>query len=246
MLPELLVGFSAGIVSAMTGIGGAVIAIPLLLALGNEAHTAVGTAILLVTVAAANGAYSYSKRGLVDWHSAMRVGIPGILASVVGAWISTETPPSILVYAIAFVVAFFGVLLFFSKHTAGGRNRLGKRNAAVLGAFVGFTSGLTGIGGGTILASSYAAVFGFAVHSAVATTHATILVFALPAAAAHVALGSADLVAALPLLFGGLLGSKAGVRLAVKMPAARLKKGMAVLFVAIGAWLALSQYLKAG
>ncbi len=238
MLPELLIGFAAGVLSGMTGIGGAVVAIPLLLALGVSPHAAVGSAILLVVVAAANGAYSYSKRGLVDWPAALHVGIPGALSSIAGAWVSNQTPAPVLVYGIALVVTFFGAILLFSRrHKEPAKKGVAKRHAVALGLAVGFVSGLTGIGGGSILASSYATALGLAAHSAVATAHATILFFALPGAASHVVLGSADLIAALPLLAGGLLGSKVGVRLAVRAPEILLRKGMALLFILIGLWL---------
>jgi uncharacterized protein len=246
MFAELLIGIAAGALSAMTGIGGAVIAIPLLLAAGTGAHAAVGLAILMVVVAAANGAYSYSTRGLVDWHAAFQVGIPGMATAVIGAWVSARVPAPVLVYAVAGVVLFFGAFILLSKPVESEKKSLRKSHAALLGAAVGFVSGLTGIGGGAILASSYAGLLGFAAHSAIATAHATMLLFALPGAAAHIALGSTDAAAAVPLLFGALAGSRLGVRMALRTDEARLRKGMAVLFVLIGLWLAISQYLKAG
>ena len=67
-------GGFAGSVSAVTGLGGAVVFIPALSKLGYEARHIVGTAVVAVTGATAAGSFAYAQNGVSDVPAAVTVG----------------------------------------------------------------------------------------------------------------------------------------------------------------------------
>lgn len=77
-------GGFAGSVSAVTGLGGAVVFIPALSKLGYEARHIVGTAVVAVTGATAAGSFAYAQNGVSDVPAAVTVGCVGAACTPVG------------------------------------------------------------------------------------------------------------------------------------------------------------------
>ena len=77
-------GVTAGSVSAVTGLGGAVVFIPALSKLGYEAKHIVGTAVVAVTGATAAGSFAYAQNGVSDVPAATTVGLVGAMCTPVG------------------------------------------------------------------------------------------------------------------------------------------------------------------
>jgi len=84
----LAIGAIAGVLSGMFGIGGGVLIVPALLLLAKMApHRATGTSLaaLLLPVGAL-GAWTYWKRGDVDWRASLLIAA-GLF---VGAWFGAQ------------------------------------------------------------------------------------------------------------------------------------------------------------
>ena len=77
-------GGVAGSVSAVTGLGGAVIFIPALSKLGFEARHIVGTTVVAVTAASAAGSFAYAQNGVSDVPAATTVGLIGAACTPIG------------------------------------------------------------------------------------------------------------------------------------------------------------------
>ena len=77
-------GGFAGSVSAVTGLGGAVVFIPALSKLGYEARHIVGTAVVAVTGATAAGSFAYAQNGVSDVPVAVTVGCVGAACTPIG------------------------------------------------------------------------------------------------------------------------------------------------------------------
>jgi hypothetical protein len=105
----------------------------------------------------------------------------------------------------------------------------------VLGLVAGVLSGLVGIGGGVIIVPALVFLFGMSQHTAQGTTVA-MLVLPVGALAAWVYYkqGFVDVSVAALLAAGFFLGSLAGARIAVALPAAALEKIFGVMVVLIG------------
>ena len=70
-----LVGVGAGILSALLGVGGAVVTTPAIRVLGATPILAVGSTVPAILPAAISGTWRYAKAGLVDWRAALGLGI---------------------------------------------------------------------------------------------------------------------------------------------------------------------------
>jgi uncharacterized membrane protein YfcA len=82
----VLIGLVAGLFSALFGVGGGIVIVPLLILLaGFDARPATGTSLAAILITAAAGVTLYALEGEVDVAYAALVGIPATLGAVLGA-----------------------------------------------------------------------------------------------------------------------------------------------------------------
>lgn len=97
----LLASLGAGVLSALLGIGGGVIKVPVLaLLLGMPLRMAVSTSKLMVGITAAVGVAGHALRGSVDWGLALPLALGTYLGSTAGSRVLVRLRVSRL-YAIA-------------------------------------------------------------------------------------------------------------------------------------------------
>ncbi len=80
----LLLGFATGVLSALFGVGGAIVSNPGLRALGAAPLVAVGTTLPSILPGAISGTLRYRREGLVDWRLVTPAAASGLLAVVGG------------------------------------------------------------------------------------------------------------------------------------------------------------------
>jgi len=79
-----ITGSFAGMVSAITGLGGAVVFVPALSRLGFNAKDIIGTTVAAVTGATAAGSLAYAQKGVTDLPCAITVGFAGACSTPIG------------------------------------------------------------------------------------------------------------------------------------------------------------------
>jgi uncharacterized protein len=104
----LLLGFATGVLSALFGIGGAIVSNPGLRALGASPLVAVGTTLPSILPGAISGTLRYRREGLIDWHVIAPAVVSGLLAVVAGSLLSHAVPGGghLLLLLIAVLLAF--------------------------------------------------------------------------------------------------------------------------------------------
>jgi uncharacterized membrane protein YfcA len=104
----LLLGFATGVLSALFGIGGAIVSNPGLRALGAAPLVAVGTTLPSILPGAISGTLRYRREGLVDWRLVTPAAAAGLLAVVGGSLLSHAVPGEghLLLLLIAVLLAF--------------------------------------------------------------------------------------------------------------------------------------------
>lgn len=129
------------------------------------------------------------------------------------------------------------------------------RNAALVGIGTAFFSGLTGVGGGPVLASLMVSVLGMDQHRAQGTTPAVILPIALVGAAAYLFQGltgqfAFDVSEAVKLILAlglpGVIGVLIGAVWMQALPAAQLRRVFGVFLVFISVSMMLREFLPIG
>lgn len=86
------VGVAVGLVSGLLGLGGPMLAVPLLLALGVEVLAALAAAQVQSIVIAGVGTIGYALHGSVDWGLVALIGLPELVGVVVGWRIARALP----------------------------------------------------------------------------------------------------------------------------------------------------------
>jgi uncharacterized protein len=104
----LLLGFATGVLSALFGIGGAILSNPGVRALGAAPLVAVGTTLPSILPGAISGTLRYHRENLVAWHLVTPAAAAGLLAVVGGSFLSHLVPGEghLLLLIIAVLLAF--------------------------------------------------------------------------------------------------------------------------------------------
>jgi uncharacterized protein len=104
----LLLGFATGVLSALFGIGGAILSNPGVRALGAAPLVAVGTTLPSILPGAISGTLRYHREGLVAWRLVTPAAAAGLLAVVGGSLLSHVVPGEghLLLLIIAVLLAF--------------------------------------------------------------------------------------------------------------------------------------------
>ncbi|WP_157419462.1 sulfite exporter TauE/SafE family protein, partial [Actinomadura formosensis] len=87
------VGAGVAVVGAMFGVGGPLLSVPLLVALGTPVLPALAAAQAQSVVIAGAGTAGYVAAGAVDWPLAAVVGVPE-LAGVLAGWVIARAVPA--------------------------------------------------------------------------------------------------------------------------------------------------------
>jgi uncharacterized membrane protein YfcA len=112
-VPRLLaIGLAAGIFSALFGVGGGTITVPLLILLvGFSARQATATSLGAIGMTALAGVFAYAVRGEVDVAYAALVGVPATAGVLAGAALQQRVPAGPLTLAFSALLAAIGVWL---------------------------------------------------------------------------------------------------------------------------------------
>jgi uncharacterized protein len=107
------IGLSAGFSSALFGVGGGVIVVPLLiLLLGYSTRWATGTSLAAIGLTALFGMTAYGVLGEVSWPDAALVGLPAVLGVLLGTWAQQHVPTRVLTLLLSVVLVAVAVRLF--------------------------------------------------------------------------------------------------------------------------------------
>ncbi|PTU30373.1 sulfite exporter TauE/SafE family protein [Stenotrophobium rhamnosiphilum] len=103
---SLLLGIAVGLVLGLTGAGGSILAVPLLMAaLAWPMTQAVPVALLAVAAASALGSYLAWRKSYVRYRAAILMAVAGVLAAQLGLHAATVLPQSKLSLIFAVVLA---------------------------------------------------------------------------------------------------------------------------------------------
>ena len=106
--------------------------------------------------------------------------------------------------------------------------------ALLLTFFVGFSSGLFGIGGGSILVPAMILLFLFPPHVAVGTSMFMVLLSALVNSVTHISLGNVPWLYTIPVIPAAYIGAKIGARLNQRMKSETLVIALRIMLLLFG------------
>lgn len=240
MVYEIVYGAGIGLSLALTGAGGSVIALPVLVyLLGVDPHAATGTSLVVVGLNAAAAAVSFARAGLVRWRIGGLFALAGALGAVAGSAVNSHVPAAALMAGLAGLMGIVAVRMLRHEEPAAeeaacldpseARLRLG-----LAGLSVGFLTGLFGVGGGFLVVPSLVILLECPMRQAIGTSLFVIALNSLWGVAARLGgLGAIDLGPVPGLVAGGVIGATAGARLAARIDPKPLTRGFAVFLLLV-------------
>jgi len=232
----LAIGLSLGLL----GSGGSIITVPVLVYLvGQPEKIAIAGSLGVVGAIALVGALQNAARGRVDWRSVAWFGLPGMVGTYAGAWLSGYVHGAVQLTVFALVMLAAAVMMFRRARyepAAGSRRPLAKVVAD--GLAVGALTGFVGVGGGFLILPALVLLGGLGMHIAIGTSLAIIALNAFTGFAKHLHLLSLQGVSLDWKVLGtialiGAAGSVAGSHFAARIPQAALRRVFAVFLVAM-------------
>jgi len=156
LIASLVLGVIVGTVSSLFAIGGGIFLAPLLpLLLGFSAFEAAATGLVTIFLVTLMNTLAFSRHGLVRWPVGIALGVPAAVTAFGSGYLALKVGE----FGVELVMLF--VLLFVTATTFLRRNRLRDNVVGILsntqtwmlsaaGAFIGFISAFSGIGGGAL------------------------------------------------------------------------------------------------
>ena len=241
----LVLGAITGLVLALTGAGGGVLAIPLLVfGLHLPLQQAAPVGLVAVGLASAIGAFLGLRQRIVRYRAAAVIGISGMLMAPIGVFMAQRLPNRPLLAA-------FAVVLMYTAWRMLRRPALVEQSAAAVpcrvsstdqrltwtqpcaralagtGLVSGVLSGLLGVGGGFVIVPALTRYTDLEMRSIQATSLAVIALVSVSGVSAAALDGALPWAVALPFASGAVLALLMGRQVAGRLNAKSLQRTFA-------------------
>jgi uncharacterized protein len=263
--------FGAGLLGALTGLGGGVVLIPLLtLVFRVDIRYAIGASLISVIATSSGAASAYVRDGFSNVRIGMFLEVATTFGALLGAFLATRVPTASL--AVIFgVVLIYSAWLSRSQHADGQAaefdnpwsDKLGMSGtypgpavgqklsykvdripagfAVMFGA--GTLSGLLGIGSGAVKVLAMDKIMRIPFKVSTTTSNFMIGVTAAASAGIYLARGYIDPGLAFPVMLGVLAGSLLGARILVHSKVSLLRTIFAFVIAALGVEMIVSGWM---
>ena len=255
-----IAALAAGCLGALTGLGGGVILIPLMvLVFKVDVHYAIGTSLVAVIATSSGAAAAYVREGYTNVRIAMLLEVATVGGALLGAYLAGLIEPRA-------IMAIFSLVLFWSawstmrepKHaheaatsdalalrlrlpgeypTAKGMQAYAVRNAApALGVMfgAGALSALVGIGAGIVKVVAMDRLMRLPFKVSTTTSNFMLGVTAAASAGVYFHRGQIDPGLTMPVVLGTLLGALMGTRILTRAKSKTLRIVFACLVLVSG------------
>ena len=262
-LTSILIAVAAILVAAiafsMVGVGGGVIYVPILLALGMSVHDAATISLFAIVATSSSAALIYRRRSAIDWKLALVIEPSTFVMAFVGGLVANYMDATALkiVFACVLIVASFFMMRPVSEKVRAEphgwgywRRQMGENRYVVrlrplmpLTTVAGFIAGLIGVSGGVFKMPSMVLAGGVPMRIAIGTSSLMVTATAIAGLSGHLTGGSFPVVVALPLAAAAFVGGRLGSSLSVRVRVPVLRLVFAIILFLIAAWMIISTLL---
>jgi len=256
---SILFGAFVGFALGLTGGGGSLLAVPLLVyGLAIAPREAFGISLAAVGVMALVGVVPRIRTAQVEVGTGFLFAVAGMFGAPLGTWVAGMIPETVLLAMFAFLMLFVAWRLWREsqtknetrqaacetddkgsacQRTADGKLRLSSSCAmllAMVGLITGFLSGMFGVGGGFVIVPALVLFSRMPIHKAIATSLLVIVLISISGVASHFANGRGISLEVTGLfVMGGVMGMSLGGSLGKRLPASVLQKVFACGIAAV-------------
>lgn len=254
----ILTGIGVGLLSALLGIGGGALIIPVMvLIFGYPIHTAIATSLIVIVATSTTAASINVMKGLVNIRFGIFLEMITAAGAIMGGMISTNLPEKILMSTFAFLLIFIAFLYYkgisskdvmeLQKNDSGGlfeeqyydahneqtitykaKNIL---STTVLSGFAGLLSGAMGVGGGIFKVPAMNGVAKMPMKAATATSNFMIGLTASAGALIYFKSGHVEPLSSGMMVIGVVIGSNISARTLGKIKDTTIKNIFIVFIV---------------
>tara|TARA_R110002096_G_scaffold164099_6_gene331788 strand:+ start:1556 stop:2476 length:921 start_codon:yes stop_codon:yes gene_type:complete len=244
----IVYGTIIGISLGLTGGGGSIFAVPLLIyGLHTNVREAVGISLAAVGATALFGALMHLRPGHLEVKTAFVFALAGMAGAPFGTWIGARLPDALTLSVFALLMLFVGYRMWRIRapriqteptcpRDENDQLHWTSRCFVLLmlsGLLVGVLSGIFGVGGGFIIVPALIMVSGMNIHRAVSSSLLVIALICVSGVASYLIRGDSMPVKLSSLfIIGGLIGMIGGGLLRSRLSASMLRRVFAV-----GMWL---------
>ncbi len=235
-----VIGLSLGLL----GSGGSILTVPVLVyLLGQDEKIAIAGSLAIVGTIALVGAIPYMMKKLVDWQNVLWFGIPGMIGTYMGAYVSQFIPgiAQLTLFAIIMLLASYKMIRQQPtiEHAVTQRAVV---NISVDGLVVGVITGIVGVGGGFLIVPALVLMGGLSMRRAVATSLVIIALKSYSGFYKYLDVlkeqGYSLDWSTLSMIAGiGILGSFAGNLISDKLPQQKLKRFFGIFLVVMAVFI---------
>ncbi|HGM5560754.1 TPA: sulfite exporter TauE/SafE family protein [Serratia marcescens] len=216
----VVTGGIVGFLLALTGGGGSIVCVPLLLYMVKvpDTHLIIGTSAMSVAVNALINLAAHASKGNVRWQTGLVVSLLAVMGALAGSQMGKITDGHYITLPFSLLMLVVAGLTLKRNPLAG--NPLPSSHSAVHPAIVwpsvlalGGLAGFLGIGGGFLVVPALR----FSMVEAVATSLVVVAAMGLSTSASYAMSGKVSLAITCWLIVGGVLGGVVGVALAERL-----------------------------
>ena len=258
----IVLGGIVGTILGLTGAGGSIIAVPLLIfGLHLTAAQAAPIALFAVAISSLAGTIIGLRQRQVRYRAASLIAGSGVILAPIGVWCASKVPNQPLIIAFACVL-FYVALRLFKQPQSGAETTMSEaepdlqllpcqvktnetrihwtmqcaRALAYTGAMTGFLSGLLGVGGGFIVVPALKKYTNLQMSHILPTSLSVIAIIACSSIATAIWLNTLDMHTALPFTAGAWVCMLISIKVRQRFSAYTLQRIFAsfAIFVAIG------------
>lgn len=230
-------GFIAGVLGSMIGLGGGIIVVPVLTFFGFPPTLAASNSLFAAFSNAVASTFSYSRQKRIEYSLGLKLGLLTIPGTTLGAYVSSDVAPGIFKILFGLVLVSSAAYIFFRKRLDTKEKTINKQImvfAIAASFFAGIISSFFGIGGGIIFVPLMVVGMGMAMKKAAPTSQFVLLFASLSGVIVHSLLGHPDFLQAGLLATGSFVGGLIGARLSLEIKERFLQILVSVIII-IGA-----------
>jgi uncharacterized protein len=252
MILIVVLGLLIGVLLGLLGGGGSILAVPALVyGASMPLSAAIPTSLIVVGTSSAIAVLPRLKQ--IRWRLAVVFAGAGAAAAFAGAAVNRLLPPTLVMLGFAALMVGAGVQMLRTPGTVGGacalpsgginwRSCLPKAIGA--GLFVGFLTGLFGVGGGFLIIPALVVLLGLPMTTAVATSLVIITVNSVAGFAAHAGEATIDIRITAAFTIAAIVGALVAGRVTNRLSAERLRRWFAYLVLAVAAYIVVRAALE--
>jgi uncharacterized membrane protein YfcA len=227
----LPLGFVAGIVGSMIGLGGGFIVVPVLTFFGFSPTLAASDSLFAAFANSVASTVSYSRQKRIVYSLGIKLALISIPGTILGAYISDQVSPTMFKLLFGLVLVASCIYIYMRRKMESREYNLSKQIMLLaVGAsfFAGIISSLFGIGGGVVFVPLMVIAIGLSMKLAAPTSQFILMFASASGMIVHSLLGHPNYYEAGMLSIGSFIGGVVGSKLSTRINETKLR-----LFVTI-------------